>query len=153
LAELLEKKKKDKAFHLSHTELSGELPASDAKGIISIIDDKNPLVVAVKKKAVSRPKIDPKLSKLIVWYLISAAIWLIFGTTVVEYIGIEFVAPELDSVSWLSFGTLRLVHINAVFWGWSPLGVFGLAYYVVPRVCSVAQFSIKLGWDSFYLIN
>ena len=153
LAELLEKKKKDKAFHLSHTELSGELPASDAKGIISIIDDKNPLVVAVKKKAVSRPKIDPKLSKLIVWYLITAAIWLIFGTTVGEYIGIKFVAPELDSVSWLSFGRLRPVHTNAVFWGWSSLGMFGLAHYIVPRVSNVPLFSIKLGWYSLYLIN
>lgn len=110
-------------------------------------------VVAVKKKAIPRPQIDPKHSKMIVWYIISATIWLIFGTSVGEYIGLKFVAPELDSISWLSFGRLRPVHTNVVFWGWSSLGMLGLAYYVVPRVSNVKLYSLKLGWYSLHLIN
>src|SRR5690606_17585930 len=78
---------------------------------------------------------------------------LIFGTTVGEYLGLKFLAPELDSQSWLSFGRLRPVHTNAVFWGWSSLAMLGLAYYVVPRVSNTPLFNLKLGWYSLFLIN
>jgi cytochrome c oxidase cbb3-type subunit 1 len=109
--------------------------------------------VALKKKALKRPNIDPQLSKLILWYFISAAAWLVFGTTVGEYLGIKFVAPDADHYSWLSFGRLRPVHTNAVFWGWASLGMLGLGYYVVPRVSNTALASIKKGWYTLFLIN
>ena len=64
-----------------------------------------------------RPNVDPKLSKLVIWFIGCAAFWLIFGTTIGEYVGIKFVAPDVDTISWLSFGRLRPVHTNAVFWG------------------------------------
>jgi cytochrome c oxidase cbb3-type subunit 1 len=48
-----------------------------------------------------------------------------FGTTIGEYIGIKFVAPDVDHYSWLSFGRLRPVHTNAVFWGWASLAMIG----------------------------
>lgn len=145
--ELLEKDQ------LSHLELGGSLPAKDEKGLLKVINDPNPQFVAVKKKAIPRPKIDPELSRLIVWFIISAAFWLIFGTTAGEYLGIKFVAPDVDQVSWLSFGRLRPVHTNAVFWGWASMGMLGLAYYVVPRVSNVSLYSLKLGWFSLHLIN
>ncbi|WP_449436808.1 cbb3-type cytochrome c oxidase subunit I [Pedobacter steynii] len=93
------------------------------------------------------------MSKLILWYLGAATCWLLFGTTVGEYLGIKFVAPDADQLSWLSFGRLRPVHTNAVFWGWASLGMIGLGLYVVPRVGNAPLASIKLGWYSFWLIN
>jgi cytochrome c oxidase cbb3-type subunit 1 len=40
-----------------------------------------------------------------------------------EYLGIKFVAPDVDQISWLSFGRLRPVHTNTVFWGWASLAM------------------------------
>jgi len=150
--ELLERKQA-LDYRLTDTELSGQETAEDRLGIIKIRENSGLPFVAVKKKAQRRPNIDPQLSKLIVWYLVAATCWLLFGTTVGQYLGIKFVAPDADQVSWLSFGRLRPVHTNAVFWGWASLAMIGLGYYVVPRVSNVAIASLKMGWYSFYLIN
>jgi cytochrome c oxidase cbb3-type subunit 1 len=93
------------------------------------------------------------LTKLILWYLGCATFWLLFGTTVGEYVGIKFVAPDVDHYSWLSFGRLRPVHTNAVFWGWASLAMLGLAYYVIPRVSNVPIASVKTGYRTLILIN
>ena len=150
----LEKRKAALDYQLSHTELAGSLPAVDEKGIINNADTASGLTfVAIKKKAVKRPNVDPQLSKLILWYIGCATFWLLFGTTVGEYLGIKFVAPDSDHISWLSFGRLRPVHTNAVFWGWASLGMLGLGYYIVPMVSNTALASIKKGWYALYLIN
>ncbi len=78
---------------------------------------------------------------------------MLFGTTVGEYVGIKFVAPDVDHYSWLSFGRLRPVHTNAVFWGWASLAMLGLAYYVIPRVSNVPIASVKTGYRTLILIN
>lgn len=140
-------------YALTHKELSGELPAADKKGLLAVNEEAGLPFVAQKRRAASRAPVDPQLSKLVLAYLICATGWLLFGTTVGEYVGIKFVAPDADHVSWLSFGRLRPVHTNAVFWGWASLGMLGLAYYVVPRVGNVKLFSYKLGWYSLHLIN
>lgn len=154
IEELLLKRKKALDFTLSHQELSGDRVPEDSKGLLQQVNTNSVLpVVAVKKRATKRPPIDPALSKLILWFIGTAAFWLIFGTTVGEYLGIKFGAPDADQFSWLSFGRLRPVHTNAVFWGWASLGMLGLGYYVVPRVSNVPLKSIKLGWYTLYLIN
>ncbi|MEP7376874.1 MAG: cbb3-type cytochrome c oxidase subunit I [Chitinophagaceae bacterium] len=150
----LEKRKAALDYQLSHTELAGSLSAVDEKGIINHAGTASGLTfVAIKKKAVKRPNVDPQLSKLVLWYIGCATFWLLFGTTVGEYLGIKFVAPDSDHVSWLSFGRLRPVHTNAVFWGWASLGMLGLGYYIVPMVSNTALASIKKGWYALYLIN
>ena len=151
---VLENKKKAEAFRLSNNELSGNLPASDNKGLISNMNDQAGIgFVAPKKKVLNSPSLDPRLSKLILCFIGCATFWLLFGTTVGEYLGIKFVAPDVDSVSWLSFGRLRPVHTNAVFWGWSSLAMLGLGYYVIPIVSNTKIASLKWGWYSLYLIN
>lgn len=150
----LKERKASLDFQLSNNELSGELPPADEKGLIANVKSHVFLpFVPMKKKAVKRPAIDPALSKLILWYFGCAAAWLIFGTTVGEYIGIKFVSPDVDHISWLSFGRLRPVHTNAVFWGWASLGMLGLGYYIVPMVSNAPLASIKRGWYTLLLIN
>jgi cytochrome c oxidase cbb3-type subunit I len=130
------------------------LRTHDPGGLIQLATTNNSLqFVARKKKALKRPNIDPKLSKLILWYLGTAIFWLVFGTTVGEYLGIKFVSPDIDHRSWLSFGRLRPVHTNAVFWGWSSLAMLGLGHYVVSIVSNASIASLKKGWISLGLIN
>ena len=149
----LEKRKAALDYRLTHRELSGNQPADDEKGILQINEQTGLPIVPVKKKAQPRPNIDPGLSRLILWYLGCATFWLLFGTTIGEYVGIKFVAPDADHVSWLSFGRLRPVHTNAVFWGWASLAMLGLAYYVVPRVGNNKLANMKYGWYTLWLIN
>src|SRR5690606_24149713 len=92
-------------------------------------------------------------AKLVLWYTVTATFWLVFGTSVGEYVGIKFVAPDIDQTSWLSFGRLRPVHTNSVFWGWASLGMLALGYYAVPRVGNNKLYSYKLGWIALILIN
>ena len=150
---MLEKRKAALDYALTHSELSGNKPADDVKGLLNINRSAGLPVVALKKKALPRPNIDPALSRLVLWYLACATFWLLFGTTVGEYVGIKFLAPDADHVGWLSFGRLRPVHTNSVFWGWASLGMLGLGYYVVPRVSNTGLASMKMGWWSLYLIN
>ncbi|WP_229253772.1 cbb3-type cytochrome c oxidase subunit I [Dyadobacter sp. NIV53] len=150
----LRKRKAQLDYRLTNTELAGSLSAEDEKGLLNNVANHTALpFVARKKSAQIRPKVDPELSRLILWYFGCATFWLVFGTTVGEYVGIKFVAPDADHVSWLSFGRLRPVHTNAVFWGWASLAMLGLGFYVVPRVSNARLFSTDLGWYALVLIN
>ena len=150
----LEQRKAELEYALSNNELSGNNAPIDAKGLINNISNVDTLrFIEEKKKGQPRPIIDPHLTNLILWYIGCATFWLLFGTTMGEYIGIKFVAPDVDHYSWLSFGRLRPVHTNAVFWGWASLAMLGLAYYVVPKVSNVTEINIKTGYRSLILIN
>ena len=120
----LEKRRTTLNYTVPANELSGNLEPADRRGLLSNINEKaNIRFIAEKKRSLNRPKIDPPLAKLIIWFLITATFWLVFGTSIGEYLGIKFVAPDIDQFSWLSFGRLRPVHTNAVFWGWSSLAM------------------------------
>ena len=150
----LEQRKKELEFSLSNNELAGDTTPIDEKGLIDNVSEASSLrFIEQKKKSQVRPYIEPDLTKLILWYLGCATFWLLFGTTVGEYVGIKFVAPDVDHYSWLSFGRLRPVHTNAVFWGWASLAMLGLAYYVIPRVSNVPIASVKTGYRTLILIN
>lgn len=152
--EQLERRLKQLEYRLSGNELSGSLSADDNRGLITNVSEKEEIrFIPRKKKSQYRPMIEQDLTRLILWYLGCATGWLLFGTSVGEYLGIKFVSPDTDHVSWLSFGRLRPVHTNAVFWGWASLAMIGLGYYVVPRVSNVRIFSVRRGYISLILIN
>lgn len=96
---------------------------------------------------------DDRLTRLVWSYLLSATFWLVLGTLVGEYLGLKFVAPDLGVEPWLSFGRLRPVHTNVVFWGWTSLGMIALALWVVPRTSQGPLHSIRLARVSLWLIN
>ncbi|MBD3750768.1 MAG: cbb3-type cytochrome c oxidase subunit I [Sphingobacteriales bacterium] len=142
------------SFELPENSISGHLSPKDPHKLITNISTEHYLsFFARKRNPIKRPKIDPKLTSLIMWFLGSAIFWLLVGTTVGEYLGIKFVAPEIDNFSWLSFGRLRPVHTNLVFWAWASLGMLGLGYYVVPTVGNTSIASLKHGWYSLFFIN
>src|SRR5690606_22723411 len=98
-------------------------------------------------------KISDSLKKMVIYYLGASIFWLVFGTFVGEYLGFKFIWPELDSVSWLSFGRLRPVHTNTVFWGWASLAMIGLGHYVIARTSNTEIYSEKLSLTAWVLIN
>jgi cytochrome c oxidase cbb3-type subunit 1 len=148
------KRKNALNFKLSDSELAGETLSEDKRGLLANVAAVNtPRFVAPKKKAVKRPDVDPALTKLILWYLGTATFYLVLGTSIGEYMGIKFASPDIDHIPWLSFGRLRPVHTNMVFWGWSSLAMIGLGYYVVSTVSNTPVASIKRGWYALCLIN
>lgn len=141
-------------YTLQHNELAGVATPYDVKGIINNISEKHEThFVALKKKAAPRSNLDPDISKLVIWYLGCAAFWLVIGTGIGEYVGIKFVVPDADHISWLSFGRLRPVHTNIVFWGWASLGILGLGHYIVPIVSNTKLYSVRWGWIALILTN
>ena len=141
-------------FVLPENTLLGTDRPEDRAGVIQHIrQDVHAPFIPLKRKAAKRPEIDPQLARLVTWYVICASFWLIFGTTVGEYVGIKFVLPDADHQSWLSFGRLRPVHTNAVFWGWASIGMLGMGYYVVPKVSNAPLASIKKGYITLITSN
>lgn len=153
ILQAMEQRQSAQDYHLTQQELSGPHPPTDERGLIQLITPAGLPVVARKKSDQKRPKTDPRLARLVTAYLLSATCWLLLGTTAGQYLGIKFLAPDADQLSWLSFGRLRPVHTNTVFWGWASLAMLGLAYYIVPRVGNNKLYSIKWGWYSLLLIN
>lgn len=150
----LERREKALSYNLNNDELAGKETPSDEKGLLKNIKREHDMnFFAQKTKPMPRPKIDPNLTKFILAFIGSAIFWLVLGTSIGEYVGIKFIAPDADSVSWLSFGRLRPVHTNLVFWGWASLGMLGLGYYVVPMVGNGPLASLKMGWYSLFFIN
>jgi cytochrome c oxidase cbb3-type subunit 1 len=96
---------------------------------------------------------DFSLTRLVYAYIAAASFWLVFGTLIGEYLGIHFAFPDFGIREWLSFGRLRPIHTNVLFWGWASLGMIGLALYVVPRTSQKRLYSIRLAWISLFLIN
>jgi len=151
---ILQKRKAALAYRLNGNELGSEEPAADEKGIVAKVarDPENPLVDE-KKKSPYNIQTPEQLKKIVTWYLGAAVFWLVFGTLVGQYVGMKFVWPEMDSVSWLSFGRLRPVHTNTVFWGWASPAMIGLAYFAVARTSNTAIHSYKWAWRAWGMIN
>jgi cytochrome c oxidase cbb3-type subunit 1 len=152
--EILERRKKAKRYKLKGDELGSSNKAQDKKGLIHNLtsEPENPLFDE-KKKSNIRLETPEGLKKIVIYYLGAAVFWLVFGTLIGEYLGFKFIWPELDKISWLSFGRLRPVHTNTVFWGWSSLAMIGLAYFVIARTSNVRIFSQKLARRAWWLIN
>lgn len=151
----LEERQKKLDYTLPKNPLSGTHFVSDEKGLISNVNVVEELRVFPQKRRTSsfQQTVSPELKRLILFFLGTAIFWLLLGTTVGLYVGIKFVAPDVDQISWLSFGRLRPAHTNMVFWGWASLAMLGLAYYVIPRVSNQENFNIRHGYISLILVN
>ncbi len=156
----LDKKEVDEILEQRQRGFKAKLKSADITEISSeyggfikkIIDPKNPLFDE-KTKSTTIIKISEELKEIIVWYLGAAVFWLVFGTLVGQYVGMKFIWPEMDNSSWLSFGRLRPVHTNTVFWGWASMAMIGLGHYVISRTSNREIFSYKRSKVAFWLMN
>lgn len=152
--EILQKRKSALEYKLNGGELGSTLEATDEKGLIRQVTNEpdNPLVDEKKKSPINL-ETPETLKKIIIYYLGAAVVWLLFGTFIGQYVGMKFVWPEMDHQSWLSFGRLRPVHTNTVFWGWASLAMIGLGYFVVSRTSNTTIYNYKSAWRAWWLIN
>ncbi|RDK89185.1 cbb3-type cytochrome c oxidase subunit I [Marinirhabdus gelatinilytica] len=156
----LDKEEVDKILELRRqgfqvTQKQAELTKISSKNsgfIKKIINPKNPLFDE-KARSTIKIKISEELKQIVIWYIGASAFWLIFGTLVGQYLGMKFIWPEMDTSSWLSFGRLRPVHTNTVFWGWASLAMIGLGHYVICRTSNREIVSYAWSKIAFWLIN
>ncbi|MCD8539633.1 MAG: cbb3-type cytochrome c oxidase subunit I [Leadbetterella sp.] len=151
---ILERRKAGLKYRLSGEELGSAGEAEDKRGIIAEVTHEpgNPLVDEKKRTRLNLETPD-ELRRIVIWYLGAAVFWLVSGTAVGQYLGMKFVWPEMDRIPWLSFGRLRPVHTNTVFWGWSSLAMIGLGYFVVARTSNALIYRYKWAWIGWGLIN
>lgn len=151
---ILEKRKKALKYKLSGDVLGSGEQAIDKKGLIDRVthEPENPMFDEKKKTPIGIETPEP-LKKIVIYYLGAAVFWLVFGTLVGQYVGMKFLWPEMDGQSWLSFGRLRPIHTNAVFWGWASLAMIGLGYFVIARTSNTVIHSYKSAWRAWILIN
>ena len=151
---ILERRKAALKYKLAGNELGGAAEAIDHKGLIHHIENKpNNAFFDEKKRTTLSIETPEPLKKLVIYYIAAAAIWLVVGTLVGQYLGMKFLWPEMDSQAMLSFGRLRPVHTNMVFWGWSSLAMIGLGYFVIARTSNNIIHSYKWAWIGWGLIN
>lgn len=64
-----------------------------------------------------------------------AVVWLVVASLAGLLSSLKLHAPDLlTDYAWLSFGRLRTLHLNAVAYGWAPLGLLGLTLWMLPRL-------------------
>jgi cytochrome c oxidase cbb3-type subunit 1 len=96
---------------------------------------------------------DPELTRVIYEYIGWSAFWLIVGTGAGFVDAIKFRYPDFLSTPWFSFGRLRPVHTNTMFWGFVSLAMVGLGLYVVPRTSQTRLHSYGLARVALWLWN
>lgn len=150
----LQERKKELEFQLFGNELTTQTHVKDPRGLVNRANEVHDVNFLVEKRKENRQiQIPQEEKKLILWFLGCAVFWLLAGTTVGVYLGIKFVAPDADHLSWLSFGRLRPVHTNMVFWGWASMAMVGLSYYVIPRVGNTKVWNLNIGYWTLILMN
>jgi len=64
-----------------------------------------------------------------------AVVWLIVASAAGLLSSLKLHWPDLlTEQAWLTLGRLRTLHLNAVAYGWAPLGLLGLAIWMLPRL-------------------
>jgi len=151
---ILTHRKQALQYRLVGKELGSDKAAHDEKGLVYRVshDPGNPLVDEKRKSPLTFETPD-ELKRIIIFYLGASVLWLVFGTLVGQYVGMKFVWPDMDHVSWLSFGRLRPVHTNTVFWGWASMAMIGLGYFVIARTSNTKIFSYRWAWIGWWLLN
>ena len=86
-------------------------------------------------------------------YLLCATFWLLVGTLFGLIAAFKLSWPDMMAVSWLSYGRIRPIHTNTLFWGWSSMALVGLALYVVARTSRTPLWKPKLSLIALGLWN
>ena len=96
---------------------------------------------------------DPALVRLIYRYLTWATVWLIFATALGLLLSLKLSYPNLLDFSFTSYGRLRPIHTNALFWGWTSMAMVALCLFVVPRTSRTQLHSLKLARVALWMWN
>lgn len=79
-------------------------------------------------------------------FIAIASVFFVISGLVALIIAGKLQFPTLmGSVSWLTYGRMRPVHVNGMLFGWLLAADMGLCFYLIPRLCGVKLWSEKLG--------
>lgn len=91
---------------------------------------------------------------LVLRFMAAAAFWLVFAPSVGAIVSIKFNFYDfLGGIPWLTWGRLRPVHTMGVIFGGFSTAVFGLTYYIVPKLCGVRMYKEEWGNAIFWIWN
>src|SRR5215813_11792223 len=96
---------------------------------------------------------DPAAVRLLYEYVACSTVWLLVGTAAGLLASLKLNWPDALAVPWLSFGRLRAIHTNVVFWGWSTIALSGMALYVVSRTSRAPLWRPGLSRVALWLWN
>lgn len=71
-----------------------------------------------------------------VFLLLSCAVfWLLVGSFAGLISSIKLHEPDwLTQSAWLTFGTIRTIHLNSIAYGWTPMAALGISLWMLPRL-------------------
>ena len=93
-------------------------------------------------------------NNLVKSYIYSSFFWLIIAPFIGFTAAIELNYPDVFSgLPIMSFSRLRIVHVNGVVFGWFTTAIFGLCFYIVPKLTGVKLFSERLAIFTLWLWN
>jgi len=141
-------------YQLTGTELGSNKSIEDKKGlVVSQTKDISSPIYDEKQRSNFKIIADHDLIEIVLAYIATSVFWLLFGTFIGLLLGVKFILPDLDGLPFLSFGRIRPVHTNAVFWGWTSLAMIGLGYFVVARTSNSKIFNKRVAWIALVLKN
>lgn len=92
--------------------------------------------------------------ELVLKFMGASAFWLVFAPSIGVILAIKFNFYDfLGNVSWLTWGRLRPMHIMGVVFGAFSTTIFGLTYYIVPKLCGVRMYKESWGIAIFWMWN
>lgn len=88
--------------------------------------------------------LDQSARKPILFFIVTATLWLVLGSLFGLLVSIKFHAPEfLGTEALLTFGKLRPLHLNIITYGWLSPAALAVSMWLVPRLTKVPLQSIK----------
>lgn len=88
--------------------------------------------------------------KLVLWYLLAALLYFAVGLLAGLLYGMQLVNHNpLRGIELLSPGRWRMIHTNAVAYGFIANAFLGMLHWVVPRLCNRPVLSEALSWFIF----
>lgn len=85
--------------------------------------------------AAERAAIDASCRGPVLWFVVSAAFWLILGSVFGVLTAIKFTHPDFLSGSLpVSFGPLRMAHLNVVAYGWMSMAAVAVGVWLMCRL-------------------
>src|SRR5436190_22060872 len=97
-----------------------------------------PQLTAAGRSAAERRAIDESCRGPVLYFAASAVFWLLVGSLLAGIASIKLHTPQfLTGTAELTFGRVRMAHLQAVGVGWSSMAGMGAALWMMCRLCRV----------------
>ncbi|MBL7890270.1 MAG: cytochrome-c oxidase, cbb3-type subunit I [Bacteroidia bacterium] len=89
-------------------------------------------------------------NKIVKQFAYATILWGFVGMLVGLWVALQFIFPELNVMSYTTFGRLRPLHTNAVIFAFVGNGIFMGVYYSLQRLCKARMFNDTLSKIHFW---